>query len=182
MSLFVGNAPFARPPAGAFNFELDLPDTVLYMEDAHRWIRAYSNGEAVVDSRRARLLHETGRLPIYHFPAGDVRMDLTEESHREESEAKGPVVFHTLEVGDERVKDAAWLHPDPPSSAGFLKGLVAFDWHAMDAWFAEDEEMVVHPKDPYHRVDVLRTSRHIQVRVDGALLANTRRAMVLLET
>lgn len=183
MSLTYGDAPFAHPPAGDFNFELDLPDTVLYMEPSQRWIRVYFGGEAVADSRRVRLLHRTGGLPVYYFPVADVRMELLEETDRREADAaKGETVYRTVRVGDDVAEHAAWLHPDPPASAAFLEGLVAFDWGAMDTWFAEDEELEVHPKDPYHRVDVLRTSRHVRVRVDGELVADTRRAVMLLET
>ncbi len=181
MSLVVGNAPLARSPAGRYNFEPDLPETLLFMEGVHQRIRAYFGGEVVADSRRVRLLHETDAVPVYYFPVEDVRMDLLEENRREEAEAKGTTVYHTLRVGDDAA-DAAWRHVDPPASADFLEDLIAFDWDAMDAWFAEEEELEVHPKDPYHRLDVLRTSRHVRVWLEGELLAETRRALMLLET
>ena len=52
----------------------------------------------------------------------------------------------------------------------------------MDAWFEEDEEVFVHPRDPHHRVDVLRSSRHVRVRIDGRLVADSARPCVLFET
>ena len=182
MALTIGNAPFGDPPVGDRNFELELPDTVLHMEDVVQRVRVYLGGETVADSRRTRLLHETGSTPVYYFPEDDVRTELLEETRSEEDPAKGPTTYYTVSVGDARAEDAAWRHPDPPASAGFLGGLIAFDWDAMDAWFEEDQEVVVHPKDPYHRVDVLRTSRLVRVRVDDVLLAETRRARMLLET
>lgn len=182
MTLTLGAAPLADPSAGDRNFDVDLPDTVLYMEDVAQRVRVYLGGEKVADSRGVRLLHETGSTPVYYFPTEDVRMGRLEESGRGESGAKGPTVYHTVEAGDGRAEDAAWTHPSPPESASFLEDLVAFDWAAMDEWFEEEDEVVVHPKDPYHRVDVLRTARVVRVALDGEVLAETRRSLMLLET
>jgi uncharacterized protein (DUF427 family) len=55
-----------------------------------------------------------------------------------------------------------------------------FTW--MDAWFEEDDEVYGHPRDPYKRVDVLHSSRHVRVLVAGALVAETRRPSLLFET
>ncbi|MDX1674401.1 MAG: DUF427 domain-containing protein [Longimicrobiales bacterium] len=182
MSLTLGRAPLAHPPAGDRNFDLDLPDTVLYMEDVFQRVRVYLGGEKVADSARVRILHQSDDVPRYCFPAEDVRMDLLEESGRGESEVKGPVTYYTVAAGDGRAEDAAWQHTGPPDSASFLEGLVTFDWDAMDAWFEEEDEVVVHPKDPYHRVDVLRSTRRVRIALDGVELADSRRAVVLLET
>ena len=59
---------------------------------------------------------------------------------------------------------------------------VVVDWDAVDAWFEEDERVLVHPRDPYHRIDTFGTSRRIEVRVDGTLLASSTRARALYET
>ena len=63
-----------------------------------------------------------------------------------------------------------------------LKGLIAFYFNRMDQWFEEDEEIFVHPRDPYHRVDVIPTSRHIKISLDGEVLAETDHAMALFES
>jgi uncharacterized protein (DUF427 family) len=81
-------------------------------------------------------------------------------------------------VGDHRVENGAWYYPDPIDSPLPIGGLIAFYWNRMDAWLEEDEEVFVHPRDPYHRVDVLATSRRIRVSLDGELLAQTSRAPV----
>ncbi len=52
----------------------------------------------------------------------------------------------------------------------------------MDAWYEEDEEVFVHPRDPYHRLDVLHASRHVRISLDGELLAESIRPVVLFET
>ena len=60
--------------------------------------------------------------------------------------------------------------------------MIAFYWDRMDQWFEEDEEVFVHPRDPYHRVDVIPTSRHIKISLDGEVLAESDHAMALFES
>jgi uncharacterized protein (DUF427 family) len=60
--------------------------------------------------------------------------------------------------------------------------LVAVAWDAVDAWFEEDERVLVHPRDPYHRIDTYPTSRHVRVELDGVLLASSTRVLALHET
>jgi uncharacterized protein (DUF427 family) len=69
------------------------------------------------------------------------------------------------------------MHGAPP-----IKDLIAFYWDRMDRWLEEDEEVVVHPRDPYHRIDILRSDRHVRVSRDGRLLAETKRAVALFES
>jgi uncharacterized protein (DUF427 family) len=183
MSLTVGTGPLGPRAAGTFNVELPEHDGLLYLEPSPRWMRAVFAGETVVDSRHPRLLHERGRLPVHYFPEDEVRLDLLEPGQRRtRSDAKGEARWSSLRVGDRVAKDAAWTYPDPPDAAAALKGLVGFDWDALDEWYEEDEPAIVHARDPYHRVDVLETSRHVKVSLNGELLADTRRARVLFET
>jgi uncharacterized protein (DUF427 family) len=183
MSLTVGTGPLAPRAAGAFNVELPGFEGLIYLDPSPRWIRAIFAGETVVDSRHASLLHEHGRLPVYYFPREEVRMDLLEPSGRRESSAtRGEARYMNLRVGDRVAEDAAWLHPHPAPGAPALEGLVSFEWNAMDEWYEEDEPAIVHPRDPYHRIDVLDTSRHLRVSLDGEPLAETTRARVLFET
>ena len=63
-----------------------------------------------------------------------------------------------------------------------LNDHVAFEWDAIDHWFEEDDEVFVHPRSPYHRVDVLNSSRHVRVELDGVTVAETRRPRLLFET
>ena len=60
--------------------------------------------------------------------------------------------------------------------------MIAFDWASMDAWFEEDEEVFVHARDPYTRVDVLASSRRIEVVIDGVTVAESDHARLLFET
>ena len=54
-----------------------------------------------------------------------------------------------------------------------LKGTVRFEWGALDAWFEEDEQVFVHPRDPYTRVDALRSNRRVRVELEGVVLADS---------
>ena len=181
MSLTVGSGPFGRAPGGVFNFE--PPEGVLYFEDSPRWVRAVFNGETIVDSRCAKLLHESGHLPVYYFPEADVRMDLLEQTDRStHCPLKGDAAYWSVRVGDRVAENAAWSYPEPIAGAPPLAGLLAFYWRALDAWFEEDEEVFVHPRDPYHRVDVLGTSRQVRIAVHGGTVAESGRALVLFET
>jgi uncharacterized protein (DUF427 family) len=148
MSLTVGSGPFGHRPGGTFDFE--RPERVVFLEDSPRRIRAVLGSETVVESRRVKLLHETGSLPVFFFPEDDVRLD-------------------HLPAECVRRHDAA-------------PGHVAVEWGAVDAWFEEEEELFGHPRDPYHRIDVRESSRHVRVHVEGELVAEARRPLVLFET
>lgn len=182
MSLTIGDAPFGSSP-GIFNFTREGPDRTLYLEDSPRWVRGTFAGEAVVSSRRAKLLHETGLLPVYYFPRDDVRMDLlVATEHRTHCPLKGEASYFSIHVGDAVAENAIWTYPDPISGAAPLKNLVAFYWRKIDHWYEEDEEVFVHARDPYHRIDILPSSRHVTISVDGRVLADTTRPRVLFET
>jgi uncharacterized protein (DUF427 family) len=178
-----GSGPFGREPAGTFNFEPPPAGRALYLEQTPKRIRAVVAGETVVDSRHAMLLHESGHQPIYYFPPEDVRSDLLEPSERHtHCPKKGDASYYTIRVGDHVVEDGAWYYPEPLEGAPPIKDLIAFYWNRMDHWFEEDEEVFVHPRDPYHRVDVRRTDRHVRISLDGELLAESDRAMALFES
>lgn len=60
--------------------------------------------------------------------------------------------------------------------------LVRVPWDAAERWLEEDEEVIVHPHDPYHRIEVLRSSRHVRVHVGGEPVAESTRPRILFET
>ena len=179
----VGTGPFGERPAGTFNFEVPRERGVILFEDSPRRIRARFGGETIVDSRHAKLLHEQNHLPVYYFPESEVRMDLLEPTdHSTRCPFKGEASYWSVRVGDAVAENAAWSYPDPIEDAPPLAGYVAFYWNSMDEWFEEDEPAIVHARDPYHRVDVLDTSRHVRVSLNGELLAESTRAKVIFET
>jgi uncharacterized protein (DUF427 family) len=61
-------------------------------------------------------------------------------------------------------------------------GFVEIAWGAPDEWLEEDEELLGHARDPFHRIDALRTSRHVRVLLDHQLIAETTNGVALFET
>jgi uncharacterized protein (DUF427 family) len=151
------------------------------IERSAKRVRAYLGGEAVADSRHPLLVWEVPYYPAYYFPVGDIRTDvLVETDTVTHSPSRGDAFHFTVRVGGEKRVDAAWRYVD--STIEELRDAVRFDWEAMDGWFEEDEEVYVHPRDPYTRVDILETSRHVRVELDGVVLADSTHAHVLFET
>jgi uncharacterized protein (DUF427 family) len=184
MALTVESGPFGERNRGTFNFDTEvLQPHTLYFEDSPRRVRVMFGGETIADSKRAKLLHETGHLPVYYFPEEDIRMDLLERSdHTTYCPFKGDASYWSVRVGNRVSENAVWSYPEPIDSAPPLAGYLAFYWNKMDAWYEEDEEVFVHPRDPYHRVDILDSSRHVKVRVNGEVVAETDRPKLLFET
>jgi uncharacterized protein (DUF427 family) len=182
MALTMGSGPFGHAPAGVFNTDVRR-EGLLYFEDSPRRIRGVLAGETVVDSRRVKIMHEHGHLPRAYFPRADVRTDLLQRSeHTTHAPGKGDAVYWTLRVNDRTVPNAAWSYPDPPPGAPPLGGYLAFFIAAMDSWLEEDEPMIGHIRDPYHRVDVVNTSRHVRVSLAGTVLAESARTRAIFET
>ena len=111
MGLTIGTALFGQQPAGAFNARPAVPEHLLYFEDSPRRVRAVFAGRTVADSSRAKLLHETGRVPCYHIPLEDVAADALEPSATvTHCPAKGDATYWTLAVGNRRASDAVWAY------------------------------------------------------------------------
>jgi uncharacterized protein (DUF427 family) len=175
MGLMTGTGPLGRAPAGRFNSE-----RTLYLEPTGKRVRVIVGGETIADSRRVMMLHESGHQPVYYFPPDDVRAEFLEPSDRHtRCPKKGEASYWSVRVGDRVVQDGAWYYPDGPIG---LAGLIAFYWNRMDHWLEEDEEVFVHPRDPYARVDLVRSDRHVRVSIEGELLAESRDAVALFET
>ena len=152
-------------------------------EQCSKWIRATFGRETIVDSTRAMILRRTNRLPIYCFPKEDVRVDLMEKSRNEaELRPQGTAFYWSLKVGIKNVENAAWSFPEATGEWEFLRNYILLEWGAMDAWFEEDEEVFVHLKDPYHRIDVLKSTRQVRVVVGGQTVAQSDRSFMLFET
>jgi uncharacterized protein (DUF427 family) len=174
-----------------------LPE--LRVEPVDKWVRATVDGDVVVDSRRARLVWEPRRVvPTYAVPRADVGAELVPsvEARAEERQvrldADGPPVLDprtpfsahscagqglTVRTGHGDLVGAAFAPEDED-----LAGYVLLDWDAFSEWREEDEPVMGHPHDPHHRIDCLRTSRHIVVSAAERVLADTRRATMLVES
>jgi uncharacterized protein (DUF427 family) len=151
------------------------------VEDGSKWVRTYLGGELVADTVRPKLVWEVPYYPAYYIPRSDVRMELLAPTGRAEwSPSRGEARYFTVKGGDRVAIDAAWHYPDSPLEE--LRGLIRFDWEAMDAWFEEDEEVYVHPRSPHTRVDVLSSSRHVEVVLNQLKVADSRQPRLLFET
>ena len=159
------------------------PEYKITFEPSPRRVRVKLNGEIIADSTNAHLLFETRHLPVYYFPRSDVRFDLMAPTdHHTFCPYKGTAEYWTIAVGDKVVENALWGYPDPFDEVAAINDFVAFYWDRMDAWYEEDEEVFVHPRDPYKRVDVIQSARSVQVSIGGNVVAETRRARFLFET
>ncbi|WP_020658536.1 DUF427 domain-containing protein [Amycolatopsis benzoatilytica] len=133
-----------------------------HVEPVPRRVRAMLAGETVVDSTNAKYVWEWPYYPQFHFPLEDVRPGALDDQF-------------TVRAGDVEKPAAAWASAELP-------GHVRFQWDAFDAWFEEDEQVYVHPRNPYTRVDALRSTRHVRVLLDGVRLAESSSPVLLFET
>jgi uncharacterized protein (DUF427 family) len=183
MGLMTGTGPLGRNPTGSFNFDTPPAGRSLYIEPTPKRIRVEVAGETVADSRNALILQESGLQPVYYFPLDDVRDDLFEPTERHtKCPIKGEASYYSIKVGDREVKNGAWYYPEPIEGATQIAGMIAFYWDRVDRWLEEDEEILVHPRDPYHRIDVLPSSRHVRISLEGELLAESTRPTALFES
>jgi uncharacterized protein (DUF427 family) len=151
------------------------------VEQGVKRVRAYLGGQAVADTVRPLLVWEVPYYPTYYLPLADVASDvLVPTGETRHSPSRGDGSVYTVKAGTTEAPNAAIRYADSPIDV--LRDTVRLDWQAMDAWFEEDEEVYVHPRDPYSRIDILPSSRAIRVELDGVVLAESTHAHVLHET
>ena len=159
------------------------PELRFRWEESLRQVRVVFSGVTVADSKHVMRLHEAGRLPVYYFPMEDIRMDLmTKTEYSTFSPLKGEASYWTVRVGDRMAENAAWSYLNSLHDGPVLKGYLALYWDRMDAWYEEDEQVFAHARDPYSRVDILPSSRHVRVVLGGVTIADTYHPRLLLET
>jgi uncharacterized protein (DUF427 family) len=150
------------------------------LEPGAKRVRAFLGGDVVADTSRALLVWVVPYYPTYYFPVADVRADLEPDGATVHSPSRGDGRTFTVRSASAAAPGAALRYEDSPIEA--LRDRVRLDWHAMDAWFEEDEEVFTHPRDPYTRVDILVSSRHVRVDVGGATIAESTSPRLLFET
>jgi uncharacterized protein (DUF427 family) len=150
------------------------------LESGAKRVRAFLGGEVVVDTARPTLVWEAPYYPTYYFPLADVRAELRPDGGSVHSPSRGDGRTFTVRAGRREAPGAAMRYEDSPIAE--LRDLVRLDWQTMDAWFEEDEEVFTHPRDPYTRVDILASSRHVRVEVGGATIAESASPRLLFET
>ena len=165
----------------------------LRFEPTPKRIRASLMGQAVADSSRTLLVWEPNRvLPSYAFPYDGISAEFVPRPGDVIPDPEAPAVLHgatpfsvhttpgaayDLRVGDRTLEAAAFTPSDPA-----LAGYAVLDWEAFDAWHEEEERVVSHPRDPFHRVDTRRSSRHVRIELGGHLLAESTRPTLVFET
>jgi uncharacterized protein (DUF427 family) len=182
MGLSWQQGPLGRNPNGQFLVP-GLPQRVLYAEPLRRRLRAELGGRTVVQSDDAALLFEPGRYPVAYFPIADFADGaLRPTDHRSTHADLGETAWFEV-VGDTRsAARGAWQHIDLPAHAAILEGKVALAWRAMDGFYEEDDRILGHAADPYHRIDIRHSSRHLLVRAGDRILADTTNPLVLYES
>jgi uncharacterized protein (DUF427 family) len=184
MSLTLGIGPLGSKPGGDFNFGWDgAPAHRLYFEPYPRRVRALVDDRVVLDSTRGRLLFESNLPPRLYVPLGDLDGSLLETSDTTtHCPFKGDASYRSVRVGERLIEDAVWLYEEPIEAAAWLEGFACLYWEKASAWFVEDERVTHGLRDPYHRVDVIETSRPVRVTAGGEVIAESERAKLLFET
>jgi uncharacterized protein (DUF427 family) len=170
----------------------------LRYEPIEKRIRGVIGDDTVVDSTRTRLVWEPGRVvPSYAVPGEDIAGEIAASA-----DGIAPAPEHLPRLGDRPIMDpsvpfavhsadgeAVTIHArDGREAAGFrihdpdLEGYVILDFGDFDAWYEEDERNVSHPRDPFHRIDIVHSSRHVRIERDGEVLAESSRPYLLFET
>ncbi len=182
MGLAWQQGPLAVRPVGHFLTPDPLP-RLLFVEPLRRRMRVRLGENWIADSDNVVLLHEPGRYPVAYFPLCDVtEASLIEEAHVTQHADLGPVKWFAAKSDHGEVKRAAWQYTALPDHAAVLVGCVAFAWRAMDAFYEEDERIVGHAADFYHRIDIRSTSRHLVVRDGDRVVADSRDPLALYES
>ncbi|KAL4889901.1 hypothetical protein BDV59DRAFT_102501 [Aspergillus ambiguus] len=152
--------PLPFPPAG-------------YSEDVSRRVRVLFAGHFIVDVPSAKLVWERPFYPVYYVPFSAIQPTyLRPNGTNSNGDQTYDLVISTRE------STSAVTH----IQSGVLKDYAKISFDAVDAWFEEDERMYGHPKDPYKRIQILQSSKHVRVEIDGVEVANTTRPKLLYET
>jgi uncharacterized protein (DUF427 family) len=182
MGLSWQQGPLGRNPNGQFLVP-GMPERVLYAEPLRRRLRAELGGRTVVQSDNAVLLFEPGRYPVAYFPREDFADGALERTdHTTRHADLGETAWFEVVRGTRSAARAAWEHVALPEHASLLAGKVALAWRAMDGFYEEDERILEHAADPYHRIDIRRASRHLVVRAGDRVVADTTAPLALYES
>ena len=153
------------------------------VEPVPRRVRGLAGGRVVFDTIRAISVWESPRYPFYYIPLDDVDLGLlTGECDEGDEQQRGLGIAHShgLQVGEQVRSGAAAVFG--PDTDGAVANTVRFEFSALDHWFEEDEEIFVHPRNPYTRVDALRSRRHVRAEVEGLILAESDSTVMVFET
>ncbi|MFE3025771.1 DUF427 domain-containing protein [Nocardia tengchongensis] len=150
------------------------------VEPSAKRVRAYLGGQLAADTVHPTLVWESPHYPTYYLPVADLRAKLEPNGNTRPSPSRGPGTEFDVVADGVIAAGAAVRHLDSPIPE--LRDLVKLDFQAMTEWFEEDEPIYVHPRDPYTRVDILGSSRHVRVELNGVVLADSHSPRILFET
>ncbi len=183
MGLAWQQGPLGAGTIGRFLTPQPMPEHLVFAEPLRRRMRVRVADQWIADSENVLALHEPGRYPVAYFPCNDISDGLLVAEDRVTQHGElGEMRWYTVVVGERSIPHAAWQHTALPSYAAELTDRVAFAWRAMDGFYEEDDRIVGHAADPYHRVDIRNTSRHLVVRDGDKVIADSRRPKVLYES
>jgi uncharacterized protein (DUF427 family) len=175
--------PLSPGAIGRFLVPEPLPKRLLYVEPLRRRMRVRLAGMWIADSENALVLFEPGRYPVAYFPESEVSRDaLQRTEHTTRHSDLGLTSWYTVRAGEKSVPRGAWQHVDLPAYASELQARIAFAWRAMDEFYEEDERILGHAADSYHRIDIRQSSRNLVIRHRDRIVADTRRPVVLYES
>lgn len=146
------------------------------VEPAPRRVRGFAGDQLAFDTTAARYVWEVPYYPQYYVPWSDVREDLLVDEDHPQKVQFGQSRTYAVAAAGQSYASAARVFDDGP-----VAGHVRFEWDAL-TWYEEDEQIHVHPRNPYARVDALRSHRHVVVELDGVVLADTHSPVLLFET
>jgi uncharacterized protein (DUF427 family) len=183
MGLSWQQGPLSPGAIGRFLVPEALPKRLLYAERLRRRMRVRFGGTWIADSEDVVLLFEPGRYSMAYFPETDVSPDtLQRTDHTTRDHDLGPTAWYAVRAGEQSAPRGAWQHVELPAHAIELQARVAFAWTAMEAFYEEDERILGHAADPYHRIDIRHTSRNLVVRDRDRIVADTKRPLALYES
>ncbi len=164
-----------------------MPDLEASMTTAHdirvehsrKRVRILLAGELVADTTSPLLVWEVPYYPTYYIPAADVQAKLV-PAGADKHEQLGDAEVLTVEVPGAAAAGAARRYPASPARQ--LHDAIRFEWDAMGEWLEEDEPVYTHARDPHTRVDILASSRHVRIELDGVTVADSRSPRILFET
>src|SRR6202012_1655787 len=156
----------------------------LYAERLRRRMRVRFAARWIGDSENVVLLFEPGRYPVAYFPETDVAPGVLESTeHTTQHSELGLTSWYGVRADEQHIAPrGAWQHTGLPAHASELQARVAFAWRAMDAFYEEDERILGHAADPYHRIDIRQTSRHLVVKLGERVIADPSRPLVRFES
>src|SRR6476661_2730951 len=183
MGLSWQQGPLSAGAIGRFLVPEPMPKRLLYAEPLRRRMRVRFGGKWIADSEHVLLFFEPGRYPVAYFPENDVSPDaLQRTEYTTQHQDLGLTSWYTVRAGERSAPRGAWQHVELPACASELQARVAFAWPAMDAFYEEDDRIMGHAADSYHRIDIRQTSRSLVVRHRERVIADTRRPAVLYES